>query len=69
MATLKKELTQVEKNKIKFRLHTTALDQIFLTMFQASSHDKKTNIFQPEKLNIRKSTHGASSAMESTDKL
>ena len=52
-----------EKNRLKFRIHTTALHQLFITMMQASEHDKETNALQPAKLNIRKSTHGSDIAV------
>ena len=32
-----------EKNRLNFRIHTTALHQLFITMMQASEHDKETN--------------------------
>ena len=52
-----------EKNRLNFRIHTTALHQLFITMMQASEHDKETNKLQPAKLNIRKSTHGSDIAV------
>ena len=58
MRTMTKELTEIEKNKIKFRIHITALHQVLLTMFQCSAYDKETGRLQPTKLNIMKSIFG-----------
>ena len=56
-------LTQEQRNKIRMRMHTAALQQIFMTMIQASAFDEKTKVFQPAKLNTKKSIIGASSAL------
>ena len=55
--------SEVERNKLKFTIHMTSLHQLFVSMMQASEHDKEKNIFQPAKLNIRKSTHGSEMAV------